>query len=248
MIPVFFSFGPIQLHSYGAMVGLGVLTAFFLMIRRASKAGLASETVYDLLFTLLLWGFTGARIFYVIENWDWYVERPLQIFAVWEGGLIFFGGLVAAVAGLWIYCRQKKISFTFALDFLIPYGVLGHAFGRLGCFLNGCCYGKACDLPWAVEFPQLGYPVHPTQLYEAIFNFLLSALLLRFYSRRKFDGQITGIYFLAYALGRFALEFLRDGNTMWFFLTANQWICFGLFAAGLFLLFGRKPSRKAPRV
>nr|MBU9889889.1 prolipoprotein diacylglyceryl transferase [Candidatus Omnitrophota bacterium] len=169
---------------------------------------------------------------------------PLKVFAVWEGGLIFYGGAITAVLGLWAFVREKKIPFLRALDFIVPYGVLTHAFGRIGCFLNGCCYGKTCALPWAVTFPGMTHPVHPTQLYEAFYNFALAFFLIRRRQNPHFEGQIALLYFLLYGFGRYLLEFLREPAWTRWGLTANQWLSMVIIVVA-FLLFpiARKKTR-----
>ncbi len=204
MRPILFSFGSLHLYSYGLSIALGVLLAIHLMKQRALKTGFPTgDGVFDMAFTVLVWGFAGARLFYVLQNLSYYGREPLKIFAVWEGGLIFYGGAISAFAGLLRMSRKKQWPFWKLLDFLIPYGVLTHAFGRIGCFLNGCCYGKACDLPWAVRFPELPYPVHPTQLYEALYDLVLFAFLI---ARRKRSAlKARSLCFIFFFMGLAAI-------------------------------------------
>ena len=225
MKPILFSFGVLHLYSYGLSIAVGVLLSLFLMSRRALKEGFPkADEVLDIAFTILVWGFLGARLFYVIQNLSYYAAEPLKIFAVWEGGLIFYGGVLAALVGFWLTVRKLNVSFWKALDFIVPYGALAHAFGRIGCFLNGCCYGKACDLPWAVRFPELSHAVHPAQLYEAFYDLALFAFLLTRRKRSRFEGEIGLLYFLFYGMGRYLIEFVREPGWMWLGLTSNQWL------------------------
>jgi len=154
MKPTLLSLGSFHLYSFGVMVAAGVLLATWLLCRRARSSDfINSEQVVDLIFVIVVAGFVGGRSFYVIQNWKWYREVPLRILAFWEGGLIFYGGLLFAVLAVIGFTRMKKIPTFKFLDFMIPYVALAHAFGRIGCFLNGCCGGKICHLPWAVHFP-----------------------------------------------------------------------------------------------
>ncbi|HOW59902.1 MAG TPA: prolipoprotein diacylglyceryl transferase [Candidatus Omnitrophota bacterium] len=225
MKSVLFSFGSIHLYSYGLCIAIGVLLALFLMERRAKKEGFPGvDHVFDLTFSVLIWGFAGARLFYVAQDFPFYWREPFKIFAVWEGGLIFYGGAIFSIFGFWLTVRKKSLPFWRSMDFIIPYGVLVHAFGRIGCFMNGCCYGKVCDFPWCVKFPEVAHKVHPTQLYEAAFDLLLCVYLL---SRRKkfhFEGQIALLYFLLYGVGRYLIEFFREPSWLWLGLTSNQWL------------------------
>ncbi len=245
MIPVFFSFGPIHIYSFGAMVALGVFVSLKLMTRRAAKDGFPQvQEVTDLTFITILAGFLGSRLHYVIQNWQWFSEHPFEILHLWEGGLIFYGGVFASMAALVIYMRIRKIPLLKGFDFLFPYLALAHAFGRFGCFLNGCCYGKPCALPWAVRFPGLQDAVHPAQLYEAVLDIALFLFLNRRYSRKAFDGQVTALYFVFYGAIRFIVEIFRDGNPVWQGLTYNQWISLGFISAGAaaHFIFSRKQT------
>jgi phosphatidylglycerol:prolipoprotein diacylglycerol transferase len=237
MIPVLFSFGTIHLYSYGLCIAVGVLLSLFLMKRRAVKEGFPKpDEVLDVAFAILVWGFLGARLFYVIQNLSYYAVEPLKIFAVWEGGLIFYGGAIAAFLGFALMVRKRKWPFWKTLDFIVPYGALSHAFGRIGCFLNGCCFGKSCHLPWAVRFPELPYAVHPTQLYEASYDLLLFVFLLKRRKRARFEGEISLLYFLLYGMGRYTIEFVREPGWMWMGLTSNQWLSIAIMVAA-FTLF-----------
>ena len=244
MKPTLFSFGAIHLYSYGFCIALGVLLALFLMKRRAMKEEFPNpEEVFDMAFTVLVWGFLGARLFYVIQNFSYYAVEPLKILAVWEGGLIFYGGAISSFLGLWIMVRKKNWPFWKTLDFLVPYGALTHAFGRVGCFLNGCCFGKPCDLPWAVRFPELPYAVHPTQLYEALYDLVLFAFLIKRRKQARFEGEIALLYFLLYGLGRYLIEFLREPGWMWLGLTSNQWLSIAIMVVAFIIFQSRR--RKA---
>ncbi len=239
MRPILFSLGPLHLYSFGLTVALGVFLSLILMIRVARRDQFPQSVndVYDLVFVTVLGGFAGARLFYIVQNWEEYAPNPWKIFAFWEGGIIFYGGVAGALAALFVFSRWRKISFLKVLDFLIPFEALTHAFGRVGCFLNGCCYGKVCHLPWAVTFPDVPEPRHPTQIYEALFNLGLFLYLSRRYKQKHFPGEISTVYFMFYAVWRFLIEFLRADNPIWNFLTWNQWQSLALFlvAAILFL-------------
>jgi phosphatidylglycerol:prolipoprotein diacylglycerol transferase len=213
------------------------------MERRAKIEGFPGiDQVFDLTFSALIWGFLGARLFYVIQNISYYLTEPVKVLAVWEGGLIFYGGAIFSVFGFWLKTRKKKLSFWKSLDFIIPYGVLTHAFGRIGCFMNGCCYGKICNLPWAVKFPELTYKVHPTQLYEALFDLILSLFLLSRTKKVHFEGQIALLYFVLYGLGRYLIEFLREPSWLWLGMTSNQWVSVA-FIVTAFILFQVKKQK-----
>jgi len=249
VIPVIFSIGPIHLFSYGLCLAAGMLVSLFLMRRRASREGFPKpDDCSDMMFWLFIWGFSGARLLYVLQNSAYYLSNPLKIFAVWEGGLIFYGGTISALLGFWVTARIQKHSFWRLLDFIVPYVALTQFFGRVGCFLNGCCYGKTCSLPWAVHFPQSSGPVHPTQLYEAGYSLVLFFFLQSRTARTGFNGKTGLLYFMLYAAGRYLTEFVREQEIYWLGFTFNQWVSLVLFALALaiFLMLRRAASRQLP--
>ncbi len=245
MKPILFHIGSLPLYSFGLMVALGVMCSLWLMSLRARKTGFPEgDGAFDMVFVVVISGFLGARLYYIIQNMEWYFRHPIKIFALWEGGLIFYGGLIASFFGLWIFLRFKKVSFAKGLDFILPYVALSHAFGRIGCFFNGCCYGKVCHLPWAVSFPEIPHPVHPTQLYEAAADLILFLFLNFYYGKKRFDGEIAAFYFMIYAFIRFGVEMFRDDNPLLGILTVNQWVSALVFLTGLTIYFlNRKRGR-----
>lgn len=215
MNPILFQWGDLSLHSFGVMVALGFLAGLWVAARNARQVGLPDDVVYDLAPWLVIGGLVGARALYVISYWnrDFAGRPPLEIFAVWKGGLVFYGGLiVATIAGVWRLRRLGLPVWTLT-DCLAPGIVIGHAFGRIGCLLNGCCYGRPFNSPWSIQFPKdhitCGIPVHPAQLYEAGSNLLFFALLMTAFHRRKFAGQVFCIYLIGYAVLRSTVEVFR---------------------------------------
>ncbi|HNX69138.1 MAG TPA: prolipoprotein diacylglyceryl transferase [Candidatus Omnitrophota bacterium] len=246
MIPVLLSIGPLHLYSYGVCIALGVLLSVFLMTRRAVREGFpAPDDVLDISFWTLVWGFAGARFSYIGQNFSYYLAYPLKIVAVWEGGLIVYGGLLAGLLGFYLTARKKKIPFWKMLDFIVPYTALSQAFGRIGCFLNGCCFGKECGFPWAVRFPDMAYAVHPAQLYEAAFDLFLFVFLLSKRKSARFEGQIALLYFAFYGFGRYMIEFFREPNLVWLGLSSGQWTSIlAVTAAFGFFMFRQHQTRR----
>ena len=230
MHPELFSIGPFVVHTYGVLVGLGIVLSLFLATGLAKKTGFPpSKKVFDLFSVGVLAGFLGARIFYVAQEWGYYRGHLLEMFEIWEGGLIYYGGVVGTFLGLVVYARRLRVSLWAVCDFLIPYIALTHAFGRVGCFFAGCCYGKQ------------GIPV---QLFEAVFNFILFGLLSRWYERRRFPGEIFAVYLVLYPAGRFFFEFLRGDQGPWLFsLTFQQILSAALVLLGLALYGISRPRR-----
>ncbi len=228
MHKIVFQFGPLTLHWYGVLVAAGFLAGLWTASRRAVRAGIPGETLLDLGPWLILGVLVGARTFYVVSNWqDYFAAKPLwEIFAVHHGGLVFYGGLLGASLTVIFYARVKTVALWKLADVLAPSVALGHALGRIGCLMNGCCYGKPTDLPWAVCYPQ-GHetfplnassptPVHPAQIYEALLNAALYAALAWFFRRRKFDGQIFAVYLVAYSVLRAFVETFRGDYSLYY--------------------------------
>lgn len=231
------------------MIATGVLLALLLMTRQARRTDwLSPDQVMDMVFVVVASGFLGARLFYTAQYWEYYRAEPLRVFAFWEGGLIFYGGLILGVIGLILYAKLKNYSVLKVFDFLVPYVALVQGFGRLGCFLNGCCGGKECHLPWAVHFPGHEQATHPTQLYEAFFDFALFAYLWNLSRRAGVTGKQTALYFIGYAVTRFCIELWREGNPFLGLFTVNQWISIGFASAGLGLYLYAKRTVMGRRV
>jgi phosphatidylglycerol:prolipoprotein diacylglycerol transferase len=166
--------GPIKIHSYGLMLALAFLTAIWLTQRAAKRKGIDPDIVGDVAIWLLVSGVLGARLMFVILNPSLFSLRdPLGVFKIWEGGLVFYGGVLAAVPVGAFLLRRKQVDVWHFADVAAPYIAFAHAIGRIGCFLNGCCFGKPSDVPWAVTFPKfvdetgaiVGSPVYEHQLY-----------------------------------------------------------------------------------
>ena len=197
-------------------MALGFVAGFWTASRRALRVGMHMETVLDLGPWLIIGTIAGARTLYVITFWkEQFAANPFpEIFMVQHGGLVFYGGLVGASLGTILYSWNKKVPLWKLADVLTPSIALGSAFGRIGCFMNGCCYGSPCTLPWAVHYPADNptYPqgVHPTQLYDALLNFVLYlGLVWVFRHKRRFDGQIFALFLMGYAVFRSIAELFR---------------------------------------
>lgn len=212
MHPVLFQWGPLTLHSYGLAIALGFLLASWLAGRRARAVGMDPARVQRVALTGLLAGLAGGRAAYVLLNWEIYGANPLEILRMDHGGLVFYGGLAAGVLAGVLAIRAAKLPVLATLDLLMPPLVAAHAAGRVGCFLNGCCYGAPTALPWGVLFPPDILYRHPTQLYET------GALLLIFLALKRAErlsppaGTVLFLYGLLYGTWRFFLEFLRGDS------------------------------------
>jgi phosphatidylglycerol:prolipoprotein diacylglycerol transferase len=253
--PILFHIGSFPVHSYGVMIALAFVFGLWTATRRARRENISSEAIADVTLWIMVGTILGARAVYVVTYWnDEFAGQPVsEIFAIWHGGLVFYGGLIGAIITGAIYLRWKKLPLWKTADVLAPSIALGSVFGRIGCLLNGCCYGRACDLPWAISFPPgnpLGSPttpVHPTEIYDALLNLGLYFFLAWLFRRKKFDGQIFATYLLCYAVTRSFVEYFRGDYTNLHYhlgLTPAQWISVPIFVAGLAL--AAILSRRAP--
>lgn len=219
MQPIAFQFGPITVHWFGVCIAAAFLAGMWTAARRAPRIGISGEVIADLVVPwLLIGGIVGARLMFVVTYWkDDFAGKPWwEIFMIQRGGLVFYGGLIGASLATVLFARLKKVSLWKLADVMAPSIALGSMFGRIGCLMNGCCYGRACDLPWAIRFPannHLGsptYPVHPTQVYDGLLNLTLYlGLAWLFRNRRRFDGQIFAVFLMCYAVTRSTVEFFR---------------------------------------
>lgn len=217
MHPIAFQLGPLSVHWYGVMVALGFMLGLWTAGRRARLVGVPTEKIIDLGPWLIVGSLLGARSLYVISYWrESFAGQPLfEIFAIWRGGLVYYGGLIGATLAGTLYARVKRLALWNLADIVAPSISLGYAFGRIGCLLNGCCYGRPCQLPWAITFPSgafgapTGVPLHPTEVYESLLSLGLYAGLVWLYRRRKFQGQVFGAYLVCYALLRSFVELFR---------------------------------------
>lgn len=216
MHPELFKIGPLTIHTYGVLVAAGFLLGLALAVKQARKEDIPPNKIVDLGFYMLLSALIGSRLFYVMINAGHYIKNPLDVFKVWEGGLVFYGGLLFTVPiALW-YMKKNALSVWSTADLFAPSLAIGHAIGRIGCFYSGCCYGKPAEgLPWAVIFtdPQslalIGVPLHPTQLYESLGEFIIFFMLIILRKYKSFNGQLFITYIILYSVLRFIIEFYR---------------------------------------
>jgi phosphatidylglycerol:prolipoprotein diacylglycerol transferase len=255
--PILFHLGPFPIHAYGVMIALAFLAGLWTATLRARHEKISGETIGDVTLWIMIGAIIGARIVYVTTYWhDEFAGQPLlEIFKIWNGGLVYYGGLIGATIAAAIYLLWKKLPVWKIADVLAPSIALGSVFGRIGCLLNGCCYGRACNLPWAITFPADNplqpptFPVHPTEIYDALLNFTLYVFLAWLFRRKKFDGQIFATYLILYAVCRSIVEYFRGdypADHVHNGLTSAQLVSIPIFIAGLALaaILSRRTTAK----
>lgn len=254
MHPVLIKIGPITLYTYGLMIAIGILVAVMIVRHEARRTGLNQEKLTDLAFYLVMAGVIGARLFYVIINPELFKNDFLEIFRIWNGGLVFYGAFITAFLTCIVYLRLHQLPVWSTADIFAPAVAAAHVFGRLGCFFAGCCYGKICDLPWAVTFTDpntlarpLGHPLHPTQLYSSFANLSIFLLLWLLRRRMQFAGQLFWIYIMLYGISRSIVEIFRGdfrGGFVLDLFSISQIIgwSMSLLAAGMLFVLSRRHS------
>lgn len=244
MHPILCQLGPLTIYTYGFSLVVGCSVAAWLAVRSARRlpselAAIGPEQVVDFICAALLGGMLGGRALYVALHWEWFARSPWEMPAIWHGGLVWYGGFLGGLAGGWWYAKAKRLALMRVLDQMIPFLALGHAIGRVGCFLNGCCYGRPTGAWYGVVFTGQTVPILPTQLLEAIGLVALFLWLKRLQCPSVLSraGGLFGCYLIGYGALRFLLEFLRGDQAVWLVgLTLQQLISLVmLFAGGLLL-------------
>lgn len=260
MHSIVFKWGGLTLHWYGVLFATGFLAGIFTATRRAPRYGLKPEFVADMSPWIIFGAVLGARALYVISYWkERFADEPIwEIFMIQHGGVVFYGGLIGAFVSSITFISLRKLPLWKVSDVLAPSIPLGYVFGRLGCLMNGCCYGRECHLPWAIHFPvdaytgvpheTKGMPVHPTQIYDSLLSLGFYLFLAWLYRRKKFDGQVFAAYLIGYALLRSFVEYFRGDYPVHYlggWATPAQLVSMGIITAGvLLMIFLPRPAVK----
>jgi phosphatidylglycerol:prolipoprotein diacylglycerol transferase len=248
MYPILYHSDPLIVRSYGFMLVLSFLVGLLLARVRAQRAGVDPHHISHLFLLILFAAVVGSRLLYVAENFSGYAADPWRVVRIWEGGLSMLGGLLLAIAVSFFYLRAIGEPFAKVADICAPSIALGEALTRIGCFLNGCCFGTHCDLPWAVVFPKeslAGHvfpdtPIHPTQLYAALYSLLIVGILLTVEKKEHRPGTIISLFLMLHAAARFLVEFVRySAPALQMFTLANvTFTSYQLISLALFILGG----------
>jgi len=246
MHPILIDLGFFQLPTYGLLLATGVVAALLTLRRRADRAGMDGTNLVDFALWLVIWALVGAKLLLVIVELPRYLRDPASLLGVFRAGGVFLGGFIAAVIAAAVLLRRYKLRTLPTFDVITPSLALGQAIGRLGCLMAGCCWGAACDLPWAVTYTDpvaaerlgtpLHQPLHPFPVYESLFDFGLYFLLAALFARRLAAGAVFATYLVLYGVGRFALEWTRGDVARGFvldgLLSTSQLISLGMIVVG----------------
>ncbi len=241
MLPSFQALG-LTIPMYGVMSALGMLAAFVLLGLTRKHTRFSEDQALSAALWAIIMGFLGAKVLYWIVEIDQIIADPSYLLHTLREGFVFYGALIGGLGGVAIYSLRKKLPFFSLTDYFIPGLVIGHAFGRIGCFFAGCCYGMECETPISVVFPAggaapAGIPLLPTQLMESAFLFLLCAFLVWRLTKKKPFGTVSGWYMVLYGVWRFVIEFFRsDERGAVGALSTSQFISLFVFAGGVALL------------
>lgn len=265
----------IPIFGYGLMMFIGFSTATWLATLRAKREGLPSDIIWDLATWLFVPGITGARLYYLIQHGDRVFTGPPSVDWITaavnlsQGGLVLYGGLIGGAIGYFSFCYFRRLRPLALADIIVPSVFVGIGFGRIGCFLNGCCYGAMTQVPWAVRFPQHSAtfdsllekglvdasatctpPLHPTQIYSSIDGFVIAAITAWYFSRRQRNGEVLAVALVIYPITRFCMEMLRadEVGQLKTNLTTAQLVSILLFTINLGFMYylSQRPAVREP--
>lgn len=240
------SIGKFTVHGYGLMIAIGILACIAVATYRAKKYDKDPEAIMDIALWGVVAGFLGAKLLYIIVEFKTFIEDPLSL--IGSEGFVVYGGIIAGVLAAVLYCKKKNLVFAEYFDLAAPSISLAQGFGRIGCFLAGCRYGRETDSFLGVVFPAgglapSGVKLLPTQLISSAGDFLIMAVLLWYHKRNKCAGNVSALYMVLYGVGRFLIEFLRSDDRGGIgMLSTSQWISLVIVALAV-VLFVRNKKR-----
>jgi len=218
MHPDLFSIGPFTLHTYGLLVATGFLIGLLVTVKIGKSAGIKPQQTMDMGFLIILAAIIGSRVMYVLMNASYYIERPMDMFKLWQGGLVFSGGIICVVLTVIWYTKKHHLSFWKVADLWAPAMAIGQGIGRIGCFMAGCCYGRPSGSNWGVVFTDphalapLNISLYPTQIYSSLSGFVIFFVLILMHSRKKFEGQVFLWLLVLHSTARLFVERLRGDD------------------------------------
>lgn len=251
MKPILFDILGFKVYGYGFMIAIGILLAIMLFIRKMKSTGYDEDKAYNMIFISIISGVLGGKILYILTNFKYTIENPKEIIENFGYGFVIYGAIIAGILVVYLYCRKEKWNALEIFDFIAPAVALGQGFGRIGCLLAGCCYGGVTNGPLYLVFPEgslapAGLHLHPTQLYSAIFDFLLAIFLLWYgKNRARVKGEVFSLYLIIYSIGRILVEFLRnDPRGEVGILSTSQFISIFILIGGTIILKQRQRKRE----
>lgn len=237
----------IDIYAYGVIIALGLMLAFWYGVKEADRVGLKQDDLLNMFLIAVPLAIVGARLYYVVFSWETYSDNLSEIFNIRNGGLAIYGGIIAAVLTIFVYCRIKKISMGMVLDILCIGLLIGQTVGRWGNFFNGEAFGSETSLPWAMTIIRDGITiaksVHPTFLYESLWNALGIVVLLLYKKRKSFNGELFCTYMIWYGVGRMFIEGLRTDSLYMGVFRVSQILALISLVAGIILILANKRKK-----
>lgn len=244
MYPILFRIFNIPVYSYGFFLALAFFVGLMLILKKSASLGIDKNLILDLVLYIIISSVVGARLLHVGLDFNYYIKHPLEIFLLNRGGLVFYGGFILALVTGIIFIKRRRLPVLKTVDLIIAYLPLGQAIGRIGCFLNGCCYGKETSGILAIRFPGHSFAaeefgvnhfVYPAQIYSSFVDLFIFVILMIRMRRKNYDGQIAVYYMFLYGSMRFLLEYVRADNPVVFYgLNVPQLISICLIVFALF--------------
>lgn len=238
--------GQFTVYGYGLMIGLGIIAAYMTAEYRAKKKNLNQDLIFSLAIWCVIGGLLGAKLLYYITQINEIIKDPSLLLDVGDG-FVVYGGIIGGIFAGFLFCKKQKINFLEYFDLVMPSIALAQGFGRIGCFLSGCCYGNETSSPFHIifhssEYAPNGVPLVPTQLISSGLNFAHFFILIIYANRKKADGQVAALYLIFYSIGRFILEFFRGDLERGSIgsLSTSQFISIFILVAGIFIFIQRQ--------
>lgn len=234
-----FSIGPVTIHGYGLMIGIGIVLAFIAGTYLAKKKGIDADELFNLTTISVIGGFACAKVLFCIVEWDSFVKNPLGTLG--SSGFVVYGGIIGGILLCALYCKMKKLPFWKYFDTMLPAVAIAQGFGRIGCFLAGCCYGRETDSFVGIAFHNSKFAPNdvkliPTQLFSSAGCFIMAAVLFAYSRKERKDARTGALYLIMYSIGRSVIEYFRnDYRGAIGILSTSQFISIFILIAGIIL-------------
>jgi len=249
---ILFEIFGIQVKSYGLMIAIGIIVAATLFINKGKKKGFDEDSLLNMIIFAIIGGMLGGKGLFIITEIKDIIKEP-SILLNFGYGFVIYGAIGGGMLAMYLYSKRKNWSIIEMIDMTVPGLAIAQGFGRIGCFLAGCCYGAETTSPIGVQFPEnslapSGIHLHPTQIYSSIFDFLLGLILLYYSKKERKNGKVMGLYLIIYSIGRFFVEFLRNdprGNVG--ILSTSQFIAIFTLFIGISIFNNHKIFKGAKK-